>query len=179
MISKLIKTLKVLGQKEITVTDFAEREWTTFLNGVEVEETENNIYLYGQAIVNNTDIYNKLKGCFEDNGVIIDNYTFKINKEGISDWEINSDLDINYICQSNTITIEFDVELLEEIQDKYIKNLAQKDNISTEEKIKELFAGDKEINWDTLTYKQMDFAYKEYYSDLYNNQENTNKLFQY
>ncbi|MBY6873410.1 hypothetical protein HYH37_09470 [Clostridium botulinum] len=179
MISKLVKTLKVLGQKEITVTDFAEREWGTFINEVKVEETEGSIYLNGQAIVNNTDIYNKLEGCFADDGVIIDNYTFKIDKDGISDWEINSDLDINYICQSNTITIEFDVELLEEIQDKYIKNLAQKDNISTEEKIKELFAGDKEIDWDALTYKEMDFAYKEYYSDLYNNQENTNKLFQY
>ncbi|EQB3101494.1 hypothetical protein ACYIU4_002857 [Clostridium botulinum] len=179
MISKLVKTLKVLGRKEITITDFAEREWATFLNGVGVEETENDIYLYGQAIVNNTDIYNKLESCFADKGIIIDNYTFKINKEGISDWEINSDLDINYICQSNTITIEFDVELLEEIQDKYIKNLAHKNNMSIEEKIKELFEGDKEIDWDALTYKEMDFAYKEYYADLYNNQENTNKLFQY
>ncbi|OOO64293.1 hypothetical protein BS638_11275 [Clostridium tepidum] len=165
----LVKTLKVLSQKEITITDCKKRELVTFVDKIEVEETENSIYLSGQAQVHNGDIFNKIQPEYEDFGVIIDNYSFKLNKDIIEDWDMNCDLNIEYIGHTNTITIEFQEELLEQIRDKYINDLAKKDNMSTEQKIKQIFESDEEVDFKEMTYKEMNYYYKHYYEDLYKN----------
>ena len=163
----LVTKLKELGQTQEGITIYnVDTDVFIQLQNFNVEETESNIYLTGQASYGDTGMSDIGIDC-----ISIKDYTLTITKIGLLDWrkENCGELILEYLDKE--IILECDDEILWREEDE------EHSKMESLAKVEMYQSG--VLDYYELTDQEQEEVYRQYYADLYNNQENTNKLFQY
>lgn len=162
-LKRLVTKLKELGQTQEGITIYnVDTNVFMQLQNFNVEEAENNIYLTGQAFYSDTAMSDIGIDC-----IPIKDYTLTITKIGLLDCrkENCGELILEYLDRE--VMVECDDEILwreEDEEHAKMKSLA---------KVEMYQKGD--LDYYELTDQEQEEVYRQYYADLYNNHENTNK----
>ncbi|HDK7179285.1 TPA: hypothetical protein PTW06_000906 [Clostridium botulinum] len=163
----LVEKLKELGQTSEGIAIYNKDTGTyTQLKNFNVDVAANNIYLIGQASYGDDNLNNIGIDC-----IPIEDYTLTLSKTGLINWhkENCGELVLEYI--NKEITIECNDEALWREEDE---EHAKMESLA---KVEMYQSG--VLDYYELTDQEQEEVYRQYYSDLYNNQKNTNKLLQY
>ncbi|APQ96446.1 hypothetical protein [Clostridium botulinum] len=159
---RLVTKLKELGQTQEGITIYnVDTDVFIQLQNFNVEETENNIYLTGQAFYSDTAMSDIGIDC-----IPIKEYTLTITKIGLLDWrkENCGELILEYLDRE--VMVECDDEVLWREEDE------EHSKMESLAKVEMYQRGG--LDYCELTDQEQEEVYRQYYTDLYKNQGNTN-----